>query len=253
MPFVVRPKAIFGTPKKVTRALRTRNIKWKLRFYPNPDKTRVFDYNRDFFMLPISPEHVLHAPAEFLNTVNFGKMNKLYQRKELSKYANVPKVAGSHSEAEGLSGSKFVVRPLRHSGGLGYRVTSDRLSFTPGEEYISELFPKRREYRVIFLFGKPLIILRKKPNEGVTEEAPWGHQNSFFQTVNDWGTCRLQGTDCVSKLQGSPLVRGAHIVAADVLFNSKVEGQYAVLELNFCPGLDIDNNREKVVEGILNR
>lgn len=254
MPFVVRPRAIFGTPKRLTRELRGRNIRWKLRFYPNPAKPdRMFDYRRDFIMLPAKPTHVLNAPEGYEKVQAFSALNKFTQRKELSKYVPTPKAATTTAEAAELSGDKFVVRPLRHSGGLGYRVTEDRLDFSAGEEYISELYRKRREYRVIFLFGQPLIFLRKKPHDGITEEAPWGAENSFFQTVNDVSTCRLSGTDCVSRLMSFPVVRFSHIVAADILFNSKLDPSYSVLELNFCPGLDIDNNRQKVVEGILNR
>jgi hypothetical protein len=254
MPFVVRPKAVFGTPKKITKELREKNPRWKLRFYPNPQKPdRRFDYRRDFLMFPVSPDHVEGFPEAFVNSVNFAHKNKLHQRKELEQYVPVPKVSGSHAEAETLQGDQFVVRPLRHFGGMGYRVTSNRLDFSPGTEYISELFPKRREYRVIFLFGKPLIFMRKKPNDNVTEEAPWGHQNSFFQTINDIPGCRLSETDCVPRLSSCPAVSGAHIVAADILYNKNSEGKYSVLELNFCPGLDIDNNRARVVEGILNR
>jgi len=50
-----------------------------------------------------------------------------------------------------------------------------------------------------------------------------------------------------------PAVAAAHIVAADILYNSKSDPKYMVLELNFCPGLDIDNNRATIVEAIKNR
>jgi hypothetical protein len=136
---------------------------------------------------------------------------------------------------------------------MGYRVTGDRLDFVVGQEYISELFPKRREYRIIFLFGKPLISLRKKPNEGVTDAEPWGHANSRFQTIIDVPNCRLSGTDVYDRLSAMPAVKAAHIVAADVLYNVKSDPKYSVLELNFCPGVDIDANRASIVEAIRGR
>jgi hypothetical protein len=92
--------------------------------------------------------------------------------------------------------------------------------------------------------------MRKKPNEGVDTAAPWGHVNSFFQTINDVPASKLAATDCITRLGAFGPVRGAHIVAADVLYNSKADQPYVVLELNFCPALDIDNNRQKVVDYI---
>lgn len=244
--FVVRPKAILSTPAKVAAELQG-----KSRYYPNEKRVRIFDYKRDFLMCPVHPEHVKNAPLEYATVIYFAQRNKYGQRKILEQFVPVPKASvGSDNN---LTGDKFVVRPLRHSGGAGYRVTGDRLDFVVGQEYISELFPKRREYRIIFVFGQPLIVLRKKPNEGIDADQPWGHENSKFQTINDVAGSRLAGTDVFDRLGAMPVVKYAHIVAADVLYNSKSEPAYSVLELNFCPGLDIDNNRAKVVEAIRGR
>jgi hypothetical protein len=204
-------------------------------------------------MCPVHPTHVSNAPASYNDLYHFSTRNKYGQRQILSAFVPAPKAATSGHEANTLSGDKFVVRPLRHSGGIGYRVTGDRLDFVVGQEYISELFPKRREYRIIFLFGKPLITLRKKPNDDVDSDAPWGHENSKFQTIIDVPGCRLSGTDVYERLGAMPVVQAAHIVAADVLYNNKSDPKYSVLELNFCPGIDIDNNRSTIVEAIRGR
>lgn len=254
MPFVVRPRSILGTPRSINRALRRVDIRWKLRYYPSPVKpNRMFDYRRDFMMFPARPEHVLNAPAEYSSVFAFSQLNKYGQRRYLNEFVPTPQAATTPAAAAALAGDKFVVRPLRHSGGLGYRVTSDRSDFNPGAEYISELFPKRREYRVIFVFGQPILYLRKKQHEGVDETQPWGAANSSFQTILDVPGSRLAGTDCVPRLSNIPVVRAAHIVAADVLFNHKHDPVYSVLELNFCPGIDIENNLQKIVEVIRSR
>lgn len=245
--YVVRPKGIRGTPSDIAQALHTQT-----RRYPNRQPVR-FDYRRDFFMTPVAPQDVSNAPDTYSALYNFLTRNKYGQRKILGQYVNVPACAASQSEAAALSGDKFVVRPLRHFGGMGYRVTENKLDFAAGSEYISELYPKKREYRVIFVFGKPLIWLRKKPNGGCTSEDPWGHENSFFQTINDVPNSRLCGTDCVARLTSSRLISTAHIVAADILYNGRLDQKYAVLELNVCPSLQIDNNREKVVDAIRQR
>jgi len=246
--FVIRPKGVRTTPSRVASELGCQT-----RFYPNTRHPRRFDYLRDFFMTTPHPEFVSNAPAAYNDVYHFSTRNKYGQRQILSNFVPIPKTAGSETEAGNLAGEHFVVRPLRHSGGVGYRVTGNRLDFIHGQEYISELFPKRREYRIIFLFGKPLIVLRKKPNEGIDETAPWGHENSFFQTINDVPGSRLAGTDVFDRLTEMPAVAAAHIVAADILYNSKSDPKYMVLELNFCPGLDIDNNRATIVEAIKNR
>ena len=177
--FVIRPKHIYSTPKHIAT-----DLACKVRSYPRPEKPkRRYVYNRDFFMVPIDPSVVINAPTHYGDMYAFSTRNKLGQRQQLAQFVNVPRCAGSPEEASALEGAQFVVRPLRHTGGIGYRVTADRHDFIPGQEYISELFPKRREYRIIFVFGQPLIVLRKKPNEGVTHDLPWGHQNSLITSL----------------------------------------------------------------------
>lgn len=244
--FVVRPKHIRSTPQAVAHSLKVQT-----RFYPN--KRYVFDYRQDFLMAAVHPESLRNTPPEYNETFAFQTRNKYGQRQTLGQYVAVPAAANGYTSAATLTGEQFVVRPLRHSGGMGYRVTGDRTDFVAGTEYISELYPKRREYRVIFVFGEPLIHLRKKPNDGVDEAQPWGHANSRFQTINDVPGSRLARTDCVARLSSIPAVKGAHIVAADILFNAEAAQPYVCLELNFCPGLLIETNLEKVVTAIRNR
>lgn len=246
--YVIRPHGIRSTPRGIAT-----DLNCQTRFYPNNRHPRRYDYRNDFMMAVIHPEHLINYPEAYRDLYHFSTRNKYGQRQTLSNFVPVPRAAATETEAAGLAGDKFVVRPMRHSGGLGYRVTDNRLDFVHGQEYISELFPKRREYRIIFVFGQPLIVLRKKPNEGVTDDAPWGHQNSVFQTINDVPGSKLAATDVFTRLGAMPAVQTAHIVAADILYNAKSDPQYAVLELNFCPGVDIDNNRAKIVEAIRGR
>lgn len=244
--FIVRSRGSF-TPKKLAAELGETT-----RFYPNPDyPTRRFDFTTDFFMRPVSPEHVNNYPTEYKETYNFGVKNKYGQRTALAaKGIPVPRAAGDHTTAAALTGDRFVVRPLRHTRSMGYRITSNRLDFSPGTEYISELYPKRREYRITFVFGKPLIWLRKKPHEGVQQDAPWGHENSKFQTINNIQASPLAATDCVDRLAALDIIKGSHILAADIMFNPDATERWVCLELNFCPSLEIGGNRDKVKEAI---
>lgn len=246
--FIIRPRSIYSTPSALAQDLGCRTRRWPTR------RPLTIDYNRDFIMAVVPPQGVLNGTADYAQTFNFAQKHKLGQRQAIARAGiPTPSCAGHQAEAERLSGESFVIRPLRHSGGRDYRVSRDRFDFRDGQEYVSELFPKRREYRVIFVFGQPLIWMRKKPDEGVTREAPWGHANSKFQTIHDTRGSRLGATDCVPRLMDFAPVRGAHICAADILYSSRVPGFYSVLELNFCPGLEIDNNRQKVVEAIRSR
>jgi len=246
--YVVRPRHIRSTPAALAR-----DLGCQTRFYPNERHPRTFDFRRDFIMMPVNPVQVGNAPYNYADVWAFARKNKYGQRSELSRTGvPVPGTAATHQQADGLAGLQFVVRPLRHSGGVGYRVTSDRHDFRDGAQYVSELYPKRREYRVIFLYGQPLIWMRKKPHEGVPQDAPWGHVNSRFQTINDIAASKIGQTDAVERLRAVPAVASSHIVAADLLWGGReaAQGPYVCLELNFCPALDIENNRAKVVEAI---
>jgi hypothetical protein len=247
--FVVRSKGMYA-PKQLAAELGTTT-----RFYPNPDyPNRQFDWASDFFMRPVAPQHARNHPPEFIETYNFGVKNKYGQRRTLSeKGIPVPACAADQNVAATLTGERFVVRPLRHTRSMGYRVTSDRLDFSPGKEYISELYPKRREYRLTFVFGKPLIWLRKKQNEGVSPEEPWGHTNSKFQTINNTAASPLSATTAVDTLSGLDIIKGSHIVAADIMWNPDAAQPWVCLELNFCPSLEIENNRNKVKDAIRSR
>ena len=242
--FVVRPHIGWETPRALAKMLGC-----ETRYYPNKENPRRFDWKTDFLMTPVHPDLLDNAPPEYKYTHHFGTRNKYGQRKILEEFVPIPSAANSKERAQSLLGERFVVRPLRHARGADYRVTSDRLDFIPGTEYIQELYPKRREYRVIFVFGKQLIVLRKKPNEGVSFDEPWG-LNATYQTVYDIPACYLSGTDCFSRLPTVPAIKGSHILAADIMYNPDAEKKWVVLELNFCPALEWAPHREKVVEAI---
>jgi glutathione synthase/RimK-type ligase-like ATP-grasp enzyme len=249
MPVVVRPRGIKTTPRALAE-----DLDWTTRAYPNRSRLSL-DYRTDFFMAPVAPEFVRNAPAGYTDLYHFLSRNKYAQRKALAALGlPTPRTVGSHTQARELFGDgrgRFVVRPMRHSGGQGYRVTEIPTDFVEGQEYLSELYPKKREYRVVFVFGNPRISLRKKPHGETPEESPWGHANSRFQTINNTAESRLAQTDFYWRAAHCPLVRSAHILALDILYNERREDDpYVVLEANTCPGLTIDDNRTKIVEAI---
>jgi len=146
---------------------------------------------------------------------------------------------------------RYVVRPLRHFGGHGYRLTEQADDYNPFNEYISEVFPKRHEYRVIFVYGTPVAtMLKRMPQETPNPTLPWNHSmGAYFISVNNPENNRLRNTDVYEKLSSSPIVKASHLVAADVLLAKR--NRYAICELNFCPALT-GTNFEKVVAYVLN-
>lgn len=239
---VIRPEGISGTPKALAQELGVQTRKW-------PGFSGTPDFDTDLFLVYPDAINVKAADIQAYGVCRtFFAMDKAHQRQALGAQGiPIPGTFTHKSHVTASPSGKFVVRPMRHSGGENYRVTENMLDFNEGSEYISHLFMKKREYRIIFAFGQPLIYMRKKQNDGVGAELPWGHQNSVFQTISDVPGSLIAQTDCVAKLTALSVIKTAHLVAADILY---ANGKYVVLELNTCPGLDIDANRAKVVEAV---
>lgn len=245
--YVVRYKSVRRSPALLAEALGVQTRRYPGRLMKAPS------YNRDLLFVYPRPEELLETGSTTREIVHqlhgFFNCNKYSQRRYLQATGiPIPWTAGNLSETSTApSNTSFVVRPLRHSQSQNFRVTTSVQDFSPGQEYISSLFPKTREYRILYVLGKPLIILRKKPNEGVGPEEAWGHVNSHFQTIQDVPNCKLSGTDIFSRLGQCPIVQNAHILGVDVLWNRH---GYVVLEFNSSPALTIENNISKVAEFI---
>lgn len=147
---------------------------------------------------------------------------------------------------------KFVVRPLRHYGGTEYRITTDPTAWDPEREYLSELYPKDREYRIVCVRGEPLFTLLKRTPEGLSNTEPWNHTNgSYFVTVQDWSKNRLRHTDIFDRIRSSDLIRSFDLCGIDVLWSREHEQPYVVCEVNLCPALSIESNLRKVVDHVV--
>jgi hypothetical protein len=145
----------------------------------------------------------------------------------------------------GYPSRTYIVRPLRHTQGRGWRTTDDPTDFIEGQEYIQAVYPKNHEYRVIAVRGEPLITLLKRVPEGFPRSQPWNHTNgSSFVTVTDPYLDRLRHCDIYDRIQSSPLLRSIDLAGIDIMYRR--EGEYAVAEVNLCPSLQIPTNLEKV-------
>lgn len=241
MRFVVKPNKFRKTPLLLKRTLGAR----KLVSYPGRYQPAL-DYTQDLFLafpaLDRYPNRIDNVPASYSALSSFYHSNKRTQRRLIGEYLKTPESFASSQDAVRLT---YIVRPLQHFGGHNYKVTNDPNDYDPATEYISPAFPKWREYRVLFVKGNPLIILRKKPGPECTEYSAWNHTSgSYFQTVIDRASSPLLQTSFLSDADSCVLLRDSHLVAVDVLINR--QQQYAVTEFNFSPAITIPANLEVI-------
>lgn len=235
--FIVKPLHFRKSPLALKRAIPAR----KLVSYPGRYQPAL-DYRQDVFLAYPDPDRypnpIVNVPESYGFLSSFYATNKRSQRLFIRDYSSL-------KTPESYASTHFIVRPLRHFGGHDYRITDDPSDFNPEAEYIAPAFHKKREYRVIFVMGSPLILLRKKPGEGAQPFDAWNHTNgSFFQTVNDWPSSPLTRTSFFDDAGSLCVLRDAHLIAVDVLLGD--DNTYAVTELNFSPALSIPSNLERI-------
>lgn len=194
-------------------------------------------WNRDFFLsYKLTPEEVYGGGEDYQRLHAFYTSNKRDQRQSL--------ISGGLSTPESFPGSSYIVRPLRHYGGIGYRVTRDAEDYDTETEYISPCFLKNCEYRVIFLGGIPLITMIKRKPPGIGREQAWNHQQgASFVTVNNEENNRLRHTSFLEDALKVPIIKSAHLCAVDILYRQQ---KYAVTEVNFCPAITVPANLERI-------
>lgn len=243
--FVVRPSDILTTPKLLAGALGSETRRW-----PANTETR-YNFYEDVFLTYPSPDRIdlsswqpIQDTYALLRT--FFTATKAEQRRliVLDKIP-VPMTCTNKWEAAflGQRSERFIVRPMRHREGKHYRITNDPTDFVQGNEYISELFPKEIEYRVIFIHGDPVVWLYKHLPVGINKDGPWGYdQGAYFLTLRDPDGSPLVRTGVVERLMKSRVITHAHIVGVDILVGRMgTMGNYTacVTEFNACPSLAV--------------
>lgn len=190
----------------------------------------------------------VHVPSDSFTMYHpFSQYHKGEQRRRIAAYGiNTP---------DQYESSTFVVRPLRHHGGMGWRITNDRTDYNPSTEYIAPLFEKAWEYRSLFVYGEPVGHFLKRSATTLPEtsngrvDAPWNHANGYrFITVSEWENNRLRHTDVIDKLTSCEIIQTADIVAVDIMLRR--DRQYAVCEFNFCPGLSFESTVHTVINAV---
>lgn len=240
MRYVVRPKRVKPTASNICRVLGATQT---LLYNPaNRYFTRraPVSYTRDFLMCLPDREFVSDIPdtETYDKALRFYKANKKGQRNILREF-NVKTPEDYADDAE-----EFVVRPFRHMCGRNFRITQDANDYDPSSEYISPLFPKTKEYRIIFVYGEPVITLLKKVPDETPSNVPWNHAaGSAFLTVNNPVNNKVaeRHPDFYDNFKETPVCKASHFLGVDVMLT---RNSYAVCEVNFAPALTLENNLE---------
>lgn len=253
--YVIRHPSIHKTPGLLAEALGAKTRQW-----PN-EQPFLPSYKNDFIFNMPEP-HFLHEAQtgewecvrKAEEVFQFFRKNKPSQRAIIGTTLPIPWTS-THRNTWNGGASRFVVRPLRHSKSRNYRVTDNPNDFIEGAEYVSELFFKEREYRIVYIFGYPVVVLRKRVEKDVGPELPWGFENSSFRTINDVSGSFVSRCGALEDIRRHQIIKSSHIVGVDILWRKgqNHHGEYKVLEFNSAPALTIEKNIEKVANFIKER
>lgn len=278
--YIIRPRGISSTPKQLKVSLGAqRTLQYPFTHHRRPSWLQDFfltyppeEELEDYVLLRNSTRRRLcsneqrsrdssahSGQSQHLDLYRipraFTVSSKPSQRKQLARdLFPTPPTATGRVDAEALAAvvrdleypsRTYIVRPLRHSRGEGWRTTEDPTDFIEGQEYIQAVYPKNHEYRVIAIRGEPLVTLLKRVPEGFPRSQPWNHANgSSFVTVSEPSNDRLRNTNVYETIQASTLLRNIDLAGIDIMYRR--EGEYAVAEVNLCPSLQIPSNLDKV-------
>lgn len=245
---------IHGSSRRLARALRRagefiRLRNGKKRFlsplfrWDNvpPDHQHTPDWTRDIFLAYPDLSLVQNAPPQYQAMVDFYRANKYEQWQKLKDHFRCPE----------FGEPPYVRRPLRHEGGVGFVVTSERPSADhDAHHYWRSLWERSCEYRVFFVRGRKVLTLLKQVPDGTAQDIAWNHGVSSFVTVHDENNDRLRHSKFYEKAQSFFAAYPFHLCAVDVLYRKQ---RHRVVEVNFSPGVLIEDNLRTLTQALLNR
>lgn len=244
--YIVRPSHIRLTPKALAEKLEATKV------VQTSHLAHFFDPKQDVFLGYPPPNRVSGLTegqaASYRQLYSFYSKDKFGQRKAMHEAGiKVPVTFDIHPSADIPSDAttQFVLRPRNHMAGQGFRVGTwaelrrDYPTAFVGS-YVSVLFQRQHEYRVIYSHGQRVATLYKKMPDGIAQDLPWTLANgAFFQAITSRSeTHRLWDRGAYAALSGFHVVKEAHVCAVDIAVSAD---SYAVFEINFCPSLKIEN------------
>lgn len=196
-------------------------------------------WTQNLFLAMPDPRLVREAPPSYGNMYQFYTANKRGQWHMLREFFPTPEIKKP----------PYVVRPLRHEAGQGFEVV-DTLpdEARAATHYWRSLWRRNSEYRVIYAHGQRVVTLLKDVPADTDQKIAWSAGVSHFVTVHNPDNDRLRYTDFSEKaltfLQQYPYP----LIAFDLLFRAK---KYAVVEVNFNPGILIEANLARLAEELV--
>jgi hypothetical protein len=187
------------------------------------------------------PPRIQNTPVPCEKLHKFFVANKRDQWHILREYFRCPEIKNP----------PYVVRPLRHEGGEGFEISQTLPDEARAKtHYWRSLWERSCEYRVFFVYGKPILVLLKCVPDGTPQNIAWNAGVSRFVTVHDHENDRLRHSkfyECAEKFFADyPF----HLCAVDVLYKKH---KHRVVEVNFSPGVSIPDNIVTLAKALLNR
>lgn len=211
--------------------------------WDSPARTASYNWEKDLFLAYPDEAHISNAPKNYQKLVDFYRGNKYQQWQECRRFFKTPE----------FEEPPYVRRPLRHEGGVGFVIDRRPKAQLPGDHdsqyYWRSLFERSSEYRVFFTFGRKVLTLLKRVPESTSQEIAWNHGVSSFVTVHDDSNDRLRHSKFYAKAVDFFKEYPFHLCAVDVLYNRE---RHRVVEVNFSPGVLIEDNLHTLVTALLN-
>lgn len=243
-------KIIHGSSRGLARALRRAGefltLRNRKKRFTSPmhrwDELGVScDWARDVFLAYPDAARVSNAPTQYQAMVDFYRANKYEQWQKTKDFFRTPE----------LEEPPYVRRPLRHEGGVDFHVQQERPEHDhDSRHYWRSLWERSCEYRVFFIRGAKVLTLLKRVPDGTPQNVAWNHGVSSFVTVHGEENDRLRHSLFYQKAAEFFKAYPFHLCAVDVLYKRQ---KHRVVEVNFSPGVMIDDNKHTLVQALLNR
>lgn len=244
-------KIIHGSSRCLARAVRRAGPHLTLRLgkkrflsplfrWDSPDLHRA-DWNTDLFLAYPDAAKCTNTPSNYSDLVSFYRGNKYEQWQVLKEFFQTPK----------FDQPPFVRRPLRHEGGVGFEIVNQKPAADHDSRYYwRSLWRRDAEYRVFFVRGKKVLTLLKRVPSGTSQDIPWNAGVSSFVTVHDHENDRLRHSKFYAKAEEFFKTYPFHLCAVDVLYRT---ASHCVVEVNFSPGVLIEDNLRTLTQALLKR
>lgn len=201
---------------------------------------RIEKYKNDVIVRWGNASHIFNRysqMSEFINVLNPARavslnMNKIEAHDVMSKVVRVPRLFRKHTPNFGL----FVVRPVVHQGGSGFRVVEANgkaITLSEGQQYATDFLRTNAEYRVWFCGDRTLRAQRSR-----TVEQQEAGPVDRFPCRSKWGYNFCNGVPNTLHNQTLKAAKaiGLDVGAADVLLH---DNHWYFLELNSAPSTDL--------------